>query len=155
MSPAPATSRLGKGRSGGGPVGPSGPEVPGGPAVPSGGPAPSIARRALRRVVTVKAKVGRTRYVVFRVEWGGPVSRSAMGAAIPDAKLTRFDGEHGIARTTHAKAADLVARLNALLDVGGRPVRVRTLRTSGTIKAASRAVPASSPVAKRGRRPSD
>jgi RNase P/RNase MRP subunit POP5 len=105
--------------------------------------------------MTVRDEVGRTRYVAFRVEAAGPVSRGAMQDALPQgAKLTRFDGKHGIARTLHTQAAALVAALAAVTKVGGQPVTIRTLVTSGTLRAAARRLPEGSPASQRGRRPS-
>ncbi|HEX2022348.1 MAG TPA: Rpp14/Pop5 family protein [Candidatus Thermoplasmatota archaeon] len=99
--------------------------------------------------MTVKDRVGRTRYVAFRVA-PGPVSRHALGQALPPAaKLTRFDGTHGIVRTSHRERDAVVEALRAVASVGGAPARVETLRTSGTIRGAARALPQDSPAAKR------
>jgi len=98
--------------------------------------------------VTVKDRVGRTRYVVVRVE-GGPVSRSAFGSILGDARLTRFDGTFGIVRTTHRAVAALVERLRGVTSAGGKPVTITTLSTSGTLRAAAKRLPADSPAASR------
>jgi RNase P/RNase MRP subunit POP5 len=91
--------------------------------------------------VTVRDKVGRTRYVAFRLE-GGPVGRAALAAALPEwARLTRFDGTHGVVRCLHTQRDALVEALCALERVGGRDVRVRTLATSGTMRGVARAFP--------------
>ena len=104
------------------------------------------------RSVTVKARVGRPRYVAFRVEPSVP--RPAMNEALPPwAKLTRFDGTFGIARATHDRQAELVAHLNAATRAGGRDVKVRTLAASGTLKAAASRLPPRAPAAQRGPRP--
>lgn len=99
--------------------------------------------------MTVKDRVGRVRYVAFRVE-GGPLSRPALAGLLPPvAKLTRFDGTHGIVRTGHRDRDAVVAVLMGLARVGDREVRVETLTTSGTIKGAARALPASSSASRR------
>lgn len=100
--------------------------------------------------MTVKAKVGRTRYVAFHAA-GGPWSRSVIGALLPsDAKLTRFDGTFGIARTTHRAVAALRAHLANVTSAGGKPVTITTLVTSGTIRAAARRLPPEADAAARG-----
>ena len=104
---------------------------------------------ALAARMVVRAKTGRTRYVAFRLE-GGPLSRAALAGALPaSAKLTRFDGTHGILRTTHRDRDALLAVLKAPLAVGGHEVRVETLATSGTLRKAATALPVDAPAAKR------
>lgn len=111
-----------------------------------------IPRPRLAPFVTVKARVGRSRYVAFRVEPSVP--RAAMTEAMPPgARLTRFDGTFGIARATHDKRDAVVAALNALAKVGGRDVKVRTLAVSGTLKAAAARLPPRAPAAQRSPRP--
>lgn len=97
----------------------------------------------------MRDKVGRTRYVAFRLD-GGPLPRPALAGALPPAaKLTRFDGTWGILRTTHRERDALVALLAAPLRVGGREVLVETLVVSGTIRKAAEALPSTSPASKR------
>ena len=111
--------------------------------------ATSIRQERRGRPVTVKAKVGRPRYVAFRLH-GGPLPRQALSGVLPPAaKLTRFDGTHGIVRTLHTDRAQTQAFLEALGQAGGRPVRVETLATSGTLRKAAEALPPESPAAKR------
>ncbi len=91
--------------------------------------------------MTVKDEVGRTRYVAFRVE-GGPLSRGPMSGLLPEgARLTRFDGEHGIARCIHTERDALVERLTGITRIGGRDIRIVTLATSGTIRKVAQALP--------------
>lgn len=105
--------------------------------------------------MTVKDQVGRPRYVAFRLE-GGPLSRGALSGALPpSAKLTRFDGTHGIVRTLHRELDGLKARLAAVEKIGGRDVRVHALATSGTIRKAAEALPRESPAARRERKRED
>jgi hypothetical protein len=102
--------------------------------------------------VTVKAKVGRTRYVAFRAS--PATTRAALAAALPPgARLTRFDGTHGIARTTHRDLDALVRVLNGTATLSGRDVHLVSLVTSGTIRAAARSLPAESPASKPSPRP--
>jgi RNase P/RNase MRP subunit POP5 len=76
-----------------------------------------------------------------------------MQDALPaGAKLTRFDGAHGIARTLHTQSAALVQALAGTTKVGGQPVTIRTLVTSGTLRAAARRLPEGSPASQRRRR---
>lgn len=104
--------------------------------------------------MTVKDKVGRTRYVAFRLVQGGPLTRSALAGALPpSAKLTRFDGTHGIVRTTHTDRDAVVAALQEIASVGGRAITMETLATSGTIRAAARALPPDAEAAQRTRKP--
>lgn len=101
--------------------------------------------------MTVKDRVGRTRYVAVRVE-GGPLSRGAFSALLPSgAKLTRFDGTFGIVRSTHRAVEALLARLRDVTDAGGHQVLITTLATSGTLRAAARRLPPDSPASKRGK----
>lgn len=99
--------------------------------------------------MTVKDKVGRTRYLAFRVH-GATLSRGALsGVLSPAAKLTRFDGTHGVVRTTHCERDALQAFLLGLRKAGGREVRVETLATSGTLRKAAEALPRDAPAARR------
>ena len=99
--------------------------------------------------MTVKDRVGRTRYIAFRID-GTTLSRGALSAALPPfAKLTRFDGTHGIVRTNHRDRDALVQVLKDLRMVSGTDVRVETLVTSGTIRQAALALPKESAASKR------
>jgi hypothetical protein len=99
--------------------------------------------------VAVRDKVGRTRYVAFRLE-GGPLGRPALSGSLPaTARLTRFDGTYGILRTLHRDRDALLAVLMEPRRVGDKEVRVVTLATSGTLKAAARALPAEAEAARR------
>lgn len=92
--------------------------------------------------MTVKDKVGRTRYVAFRVEGPAPPRAALDGLLAPHgAKLTRYEGGFGLAR---CKLRDLPAArqvLNAAHRVGGKDVQLVSLATSGTLRAAARALP--------------
>lgn len=116
-------------------------------------PGSFIPPRRVARVVTVKDRVGRVRYVAFRVD-GGPLRRDAMSGALPpSAKLTRFDGTHGILRTGHTQRDELLSFLRGLSRIGGREVRVEPLTTSGTIRKAAEALPPGCEAARRVRPP--
>ena len=106
-----------------------------------------VARR--RPLMTVRDKVGRTRYLAFRLE-GGPLSRPALSGALPaTAKLTRFDGEFGILRTSHRDQAALREVLMSPRAVASKEVRLVTLATSGTIRGAARSLPPTSEASRR------
>lgn len=103
--------------------------------------------------MTVKDKVGRPRYVAFRLV-GGPLSRPALSGALPGfARLTRFDGTFGILRTTHRDRDELLRVLKDPRRIGDKEVRVETLATSGTLRGAASALPAEAEAAKRTPRP--
>ena len=83
----------------------------------------------------------RYRYVAFLVEGPRPVSREEVLDALhalPD-PLWLVDYEHprGLARCVHLKKAATIAALRGLVSIGGVAVRVTTLGTSGTIRAAT------------------
>lgn len=107
-------------------------------------------RGAVVRVrVTVKDEVGRSRYVAFRVV-GPALSRAALSGVLPpSAKLTRFDGTHGIVRTLHRDRDAVVAFLRGLARAGEREIRLETLAVSGTLRKAAEALPPHSRAAKR------
>ena len=95
--------------------------------------------------MTVKDRVGRVRYVAFRVP-GAPRHRGDVAGQLqPPRKLTRFDGSNGIAKTTHLDRDALVEKL--------RTAGFEPLATSGTIRAAAQALPAGCEAAKRTPRP--
>lgn len=118
------------------------------------GPAPFIRSLRFRRAMTVRDRVGRTRYVAFRIVEGGPLHRQVLSGALPaSAKLTRFDGTYGIVRTLHRDRDALVSVLNELRRLGSREVRIETLATSGTIRRAAEALPRDSEASRRTRPP--
>lgn len=99
--------------------------------------------------MTVKDRVGRPRYVAFRID-GGPLHRQALSGILPPtAKLTRFDGVHGIVRTLHRDREAVQAFLDGLTKLGAREARVVTLATSGTMRKAAEALPEGSGAGRR------
>jgi RNase P/RNase MRP subunit POP5 len=97
--------------------------------------------------LVVKDDVGRVRYVAFRMEARPPLARAQLERLLPEgARLTRYDGVHGIVRTTHRSAAALLDHLRA------QPVLITTIATSGTLRGAARRLPASTAAATRGPR---
>lgn len=97
--------------------------------------------------MTVKNKVGRRRYIAFRIE--NPSHRffsrsevisalnsTASARRIKAPLLTVFDAQHslGIVRVRHTEKEKAIELLNTIKKIGGREVKVVTLRTSGTIK---------------------
>lgn len=105
--------------------------------------------------MTVKDKVGRTRYLAFRLA-GASLSRAALSNALPpSARLTRFDGVHGVLRTPHRERDAVQAFLDDVTHVGGKPVRVETLATSGTLRKAAEALPKGAAAGRRERKKRD
>ena len=83
----------------------------------------------------------RYRYIAFRVDGPRPFSRGEVldGLhALPD-PLWRVGYDHplGLARCTHRNKEATIHALTALRTVAGESVRVTTLGTSGTIRAAT------------------
>jgi ribonuclease P/MRP protein subunit POP5 len=89
----------------------------------------------------VSTRRPRYRYIAFRVDGPRPFSRGEVldGLhALPDPLwLVGFEDPLGLARCTHRKKEATIDALNGLRILGGEPVRVTTLGTSGTIRAAS------------------
>jgi RNase P/RNase MRP subunit POP5 len=95
--------------------------------------------------VTVRDKVGRTRYIGFVLESARRVGRDEVTRELADGlrqrglghpfQLTVFDGGRGILKVPHVRKNDFIAILSSLGAVGRDriPVQVRTVVTSGTI----------------------
>ncbi len=83
----------------------------------------------------------RYRYVAFRVDGPRPFARGevldALHALPEPLWLVGFEHPLGLARCTHWKKDATIQALNALRAIGGESVRVTTLGTSGTIRAAT------------------
>lgn len=100
--------------------------------------------------MTVKDRVGRVRHIAFRLSAGEPIARADLAAAIrsvgaqagidPPPELTVFDGDNGLVRVRHVHALAARAAITKVASVGRRaiPVRIETLGTSGTMRAARR-----------------
>ena len=94
----------------------------------------------------------RPRYVAFQVEAPAALPRRAVAEAVQRAareagwpqgeapQLTRYAFPHGIVRVPHERLADVRRLLPAIAMVGAQPVRVATLRTSGTLLALTSAL---------------
>jgi RNase P/RNase MRP subunit POP5 len=95
--------------------------------------------------LTVRDKVGRTRYIGFLLESARRVGRDEVTRELADEsrqrgvshpfQLTVFDGGRGILKVPHVRKNDFIAILSSLRAVGRDrvPVQVRTVVTSGTI----------------------
>lgn len=105
--------------------------------------------------MTVKDRVGRVRHVAFRVHADAAVRRADLvdavravaadqlgkeGLADLKPEVTAFDGRDGLLRVPHTKVAEARAVLGRVRFAGREraPVRVETLGTSGTMRAARR-----------------
>lgn len=90
----------------------------------------------------MSAKAPRNRYVAFRVEGPRSIERHELAAALRTLStrvwLVEFDGTLGLVRTTNVEKDAAIRALRAIDNVGNEPVRVHTIGTSGTIRAASR-----------------
>ncbi len=86
----------------------------------------------------------RWRYVAFRIEGDTPFARNdflssllraTRGSSFYDAfRMTVFEGDFGILKVRHRFKQDAIDALSGLDSVLGRPCKVVTLKTSGTIK---------------------
>lgn len=95
--------------------------------------------------MTVRDKVGRTRYIGFTLECARRVGRDEVTRELADElrrrgaghpfQLTIFDGGRGILKVPHRLKNDFITLLTSLRIVGRdrAPVQVRTVVTSGTI----------------------
>ncbi len=99
--------------------------------------------------MTVKDKIGRRRYIAFRIETHSTRffsrddvisalhrSVSGMQERIRTPHLTIFDAARGIGvvRVKHTEKEKAIELLNSVKSIGGREIKMVTLRTSGTIK---------------------
>jgi RNase P/RNase MRP subunit POP5 len=95
--------------------------------------------------LTVRDRVGRTRYIGFVVESNQRVGRDELSRALAESarmlggdfsyQLTAFEGGRGILRVPHRLKLDSILMLTSIRAVGRdrAPVRIRTVVTSGTI----------------------
>ncbi|MHA2433708.1 MAG: Rpp14/Pop5 family protein [Candidatus Thorarchaeota archaeon] len=98
--------------------------------------------------MVVRDKVGRKRYIVFRVDVERAISRKDFERAVLSSfrmkgilhsirpKLMDFDGEVGILRCLHTGKERAIEILNSTTRVADTEVRVETVKTSGTIRKA-------------------
>lgn len=95
--------------------------------------------------MVVKDRVGRPRYIVFKLEPGG-LERRDMIRAInsvsskvgirPAPRLTVFDGTKGILKCDHREASEVREMLQGIKEIGGGGAKVVAVRTSGTLRKA-------------------
>ncbi len=86
----------------------------------------------------------RWRYIAFTIEGDTPFARNdflgsflhaTKGSPLYDAfRITVFEGDFGIIKVRHMFKDDAIRALSALGSVKGRPCKIVTLKTSGTIK---------------------
>ncbi len=94
----------------------------------------------------VKDKIGRSRYVVFRVESDEALEISELIKALREASnslpresrpsLVSYEGGLGIVRCAHTDKEEVIGLLRAISTIGRQEVCVTTLGTSGTIRRA-------------------
>ncbi len=91
--------------------------------------------------MSVSTRRPRYRYVAFRVDGPRPLEREEVLDAfhsLPERLwLVDFVDPLGLARCVHTKKEETIAALTGLTSIGGLAVRVTTLGTSGTIRAAT------------------
>ena len=98
--------------------------------------------------MVVKDRVGRNRYIAFRIEGRRRVTPPEFTEALRGAaasvpaperpRLVLLAGDRGLVRCRHTAKEATIALLRAVTKAGGGPVRVETLGTSGTIRRARR-----------------
>jgi len=86
----------------------------------------------------------RWRYIAFRIEgersfargdFLGALLKAARETNLQDSfRITVYEGDFGILKVPHRFKDDAIEVLNSLDSMRGVPVRVTTLKTSGTIK---------------------
>lgn len=91
-----------------------------------------------------KSRPVRWRYIAFRVEGDrqfarndflGALLKAARNTNLQDSfRITVYGGNFGILKVPHRFKEDAIEALGSVVDVRGVPVKVTTLRTSGTIK---------------------
>ncbi|MGD9962313.1 MAG: Rpp14/Pop5 family protein [Thermoplasmata archaeon] len=91
-----------------------------------------------------KAPGEKWRYIAFRVSEGGPFARNdflssiihrSRGTAMDGGfRITVYEPEVAILKVPHRLKDDAIALLASVDRVAGRPCKVETLKTSGTIK---------------------
>lgn len=91
-----------------------------------------------------KAPGEKWRYIAFRVTEGGPFARrdfltsliqGARGTSMDNSfRITVYEPEVAILKVPHMLKEDAISLLSSIDRVAGRPCRVETMRTSGTIK---------------------
>jgi RNase P/RNase MRP subunit POP5 len=90
----------------------------------------------------VSTRRPRYRYIAFRVDGPRPFRREEVLEALRTTSLrlwlVEFAGTSGLARTTHLEKDAAIHALNGIGSIGGEQVRVTTVGTSGTIRAATR-----------------
>jgi RNase P/RNase MRP subunit POP5 len=96
----------------------------------------------------VKDRVGRNRYIAFRVEGGKDIQTGEVIRALREAShhlpeearpwLVHLRNELGVVRVSHLHKDTAIPLLQAIKTVGDRDVKLHTLGTSGTIRQAIR-----------------
>ena len=91
--------------------------------------------------LSVSTRRPRYRYIAFRVEGPRSYRREEMAEAFRPAALRLwlivFDGTRGLVRTTNVEKDAAIRALVAIESVAGDRVRIQTVGTSGTIRAAT------------------
>jgi len=90
----------------------------------------------------VSTRRPRYRYIAFRVDGPRAFRRDevleTLRAAPDRLWLVEFENPLGLVRTTHREKEAAIRTLTSIESVGGERVRVTTMGTSGTIRAATR-----------------
>lgn len=91
--------------------------------------------------MSVSTRRPRYRYIAFRVDGPRPYRRDEIVEALrpvsPRLWLAVFDGIAGLARTTNLEKESAIRALTRIDAVAGERVRIHTMGTSGTIRAAT------------------
>jgi RNase P/RNase MRP subunit POP5 len=90
----------------------------------------------------VSTRRPRYRYIAFHLEGPRQFQREevleVLRATTPRLRLVEFEGTSGLVRTTHLEKDAAIHALVRIEAMAGVPIRVTTLGTSGTIRAATR-----------------
>ena len=93
--------------------------------------------------MVVKDRRGRRRYIAFEVVCDEPVDpmefkKAIAGEAsrlgVDPPKLIQYEKGRGIIRCPHTEAKIMIKTLQGIVEIDRKEARVRTLRTSGTIR---------------------
>jgi len=93
--------------------------------------------------MVVKEKRGRRRYIAFEVLSDTPLNLAELKSILRNEaqhygmeppKVIQFENQRGIVRCPHTEKEKIVELLNNIKRTGKKELRIRSLRTSGTLR---------------------